>query len=161
MLFALLLHSAEAVLIQLFVQYVYDMEAVGKGDFSKAMTADFLPNTRKGFIAVGTSVNLTIVGVFLIKLNFLLFFRRLGKNISKFNIAWWAILVFTVGITITQIAQEMFGCFFGDITYILGSHCTDKGALNHVLISSVFSATADALSDIFSKSIITMNRMYV
>ncbi|KAH8702813.1 hypothetical protein GQ44DRAFT_783537 [Phaeosphaeriaceae sp. PMI808] len=108
MLFALALHTAEAILIQLYVQHVYEMEAVGKGDSSK-ITPDFMPNSKQGFIAVGTSINLTIIGVLIVKLNFLLFFRRLGKKLNRFNIAWWTILTFTIAVTIAQIAMQRFG----------------------------------------------------
>jgi hypothetical protein len=151
MLFALVIHTAEAILIQLYVQYVYNLEAVGKGDLSK-ITPDFMPNSRKGFIAVGTSINLTIIGVLIVKLNFLLFFRRLGKNLNRFNIAWWTILTFTIAVTIAQITMQRFGCFFGEIMYIFSGHCTDKDALKHISVNAIFSAVVDAISDFMSKS---------
>lgn len=151
MLFALALHTSEAVLIQLYVEYSYDLEAVGKGDLSK-LGPDFFPRSKKAFAAVGSCINLTIIGVLVVKLNFLLFFRRLGKNIYRFNIAWWAILILTVAGAIAQIAMQQFGCFFRDITYIFSEHCTDTAALKHVFFNAIFSATADALSDVLIKS---------
>ncbi|KAF2177970.1 hypothetical protein K469DRAFT_541349, partial [Zopfia rhizophila CBS 207.26] len=148
MLFALFLHISEAVLIQLYVQYAYDLEAVGMDDLSK-LGPDFFPHSQKAFAAVGTCINLTIVGVLVVKLNFLLFFRRLGENIYRFNIAWWAILVFTVAGAIAQIGMQQFGCFFNDITYIFSEHCTDTAALKHIFFNAIFSAVADAVSDFF------------
>ncbi|KAF2832522.1 hypothetical protein CC86DRAFT_401289 [Ophiobolus disseminans] len=148
MLFAWVLHSADAILVQLWVRYQYDLEAVGKGDLSK-LTPNFMPNSKKGFAALGASVNLTMVGVLIVKLNFLIFFRRLGRNIHRFNIAWWAILVFTVGTTVAQIAMQNFGCFFGDVTYIFSAHCEDMAVLKHIMFNAIFSAVADALSDLF------------
>ncbi|KAK9425269.1 putative Integral membrane protein [Seiridium unicorne] len=146
MLLALALHTGEAILIQLYSRYAYDLEAVEKGDLSK-ISPEFFPNSKKAFVAIGTSVNLTIVGVLIVKLNFLLFFRRLGTNIPKFIIAWWAILIFTVAGAMAQIGMQEFGCFFGDITYIFSDHCTDAAALKRIFFNAIFSATADALSD--------------
>ncbi|KAK9778548.1 putative Integral membrane protein [Seiridium cardinale] len=147
MLLALALHSGEAILIQLYSRYAYDLEAVEKGDLSK-VRPDFFPNSRKACVAIGTSINLTIVGVLIVKLNFLLFFRRLGTNIPKFIIAWWAILIFTVAGAIAQLGMQEFGCFFRDITYIFSDHCTDAAAVKRIFFNAIFSATADALSDI-------------
>lgn len=89
MFVALVLHGIEAILIQLFVRYAYDLESVEKGDTSK-IGPDFLSNTKKGFVAVGTCINMTIVGVFIVKLNFLLFFRRFTTNTNTmiYTITW-------------------------------------------------------------------------
>ncbi len=150
MLFALALHSAEAVLIQLFARYMYDVESVEKGDYS-VIGPDFFPNSKKAFASLGASINLTIVGVLVIKINFLIFFKRLGAGIRKFDIAWWAVLVFTVGITIAQIGMQAFGCFFGSTDYIFSEHCAAQPALGHIYAAAIFSAAADALSDVLSK----------
>ena len=151
MLFALVLHSAEAVLIQLFARYMYDVEAVEKGDYS-VIGPDFFPNSKKAFASLGASVNLTTVGVFIIKINFLIFFKRLGAGIRKFDIAWWAVTIFTVGVTIAMLGMQAFGCFFGSTDYIFSEHCAAEPALGYIYAVAIFSATADALSDILSKS---------
>lgn len=46
MLVAVALHTAGAILIQLCVQNVYNLEAVGKSDLSK-MTSESMPNLKK------------------------------------------------------------------------------------------------------------------
>ncbi|KAK4157555.1 hypothetical protein C8A00DRAFT_11601 [Chaetomidium leptoderma] len=149
MLVALALHSAEAILIQLFVGHMYDVEAVEKGDFSR-IGPDFFPNSQKGFAALGASINLTIVGVLIVKLNFLLFFRRLGvgAGMRKFDIAWWAVTIFTVGVTIAQIGMQTFGCFFGSTDYIFSENCAAEPALTRIFTNAIFSAVVDALSDV-------------
>lgn len=152
MLVALVLHGIEAVLIQLFVHYAYDIEAVEKGDTSK-YGPDFLSNSKKGFVAIGTCINITIIGVFIVKLNFLLFFRRLTTNTHTliYSITWWAVLLFTVAFAITQIAMQEFGCFFGSIAYIFSGHCTNDAALKRIFFNAIFSATVDAVSDFLSE----------
>ncbi|KAL2176535.1 uncharacterized protein P884DRAFT_260554 [Thermothelomyces heterothallicus CBS 202.75] len=147
MLAALALHCAEAVLVQLYVGYMYDVEAVEKGDFS-VMGPDFFGNSKKGFAALGASVNITIVGVLIIKLNFLIFFKRLGAGIRKFNIAWWAVTFFTVASAITQIGMQTFGCFFGSTDYIFSEHCAAEPALTRIFANAIYSAVVDAVSDV-------------
>ncbi|KAI1654487.1 hypothetical protein F4813DRAFT_371097 [Daldinia decipiens] len=142
MLLALAMHNAEAVLIQLYVRYAYDIEALEKGDFTK-----FGPDLNKGFVAVGACVNITIVGVLLVKLNFLLFFRRLGANIQRFTIIWWAVTLFTVAAAVAQIGMQLFGCFFGGLNYIFSEQCTDAAAMQRIFLNAIFSATVDAISD--------------
>jgi hypothetical protein len=150
MLFALSLLTSEAVLAQLYVHHLYDLEAAGKGDISK-ITADFFTNSKKGLTALGTCLNLIMVGVLAVKINFLLFFRRLGQAIRMFNVAWWAILIFTVAVTIAQIGMQQFGCFFNDMTYVFSKKCTDEAAFKRTFFNTVFSAIADALSDLLSE----------
>lgn len=156
MLLALAMHNAEAILIQLYVKYAYDIEAVQKGDVSKISKMgdpDFLAGLKKGFVGIGASVNLSMVGILIIKLNFLLFFRRLGAKSHKIiTILWWAVLVFTVTATAAQIGVQMFGCFFGDIVWIMSeSGCSNASISRRVFMSNVFSATVDALTDFLSE----------
>ncbi|KAL2016803.1 hypothetical protein VTK56DRAFT_2972 [Thermocarpiscus australiensis] len=147
MLFALALHSVEAVLVQLYVGHMYDVEAVENGDFSR-IGPDFFPNAKKGFAALGACVNITMVGVLVIKLNFLIFFKRLGTSVRKFAIAWWAVTLFTIGGAIAQIGMQQFGCFFGSADYIFSDNCASEAALRRIFINAIFSAAVDALSDI-------------
>ena len=150
MLVALAMHSVEAVLIQLYVGYMCDVEAVEKGDVSK-IGPDFFPNSKLGFTALGVTVNLTIVGVLIVKINFLIFFKRLGAGLRRFNIAWWAVTIFTVAGAIAQIGMQTFGCFFGSTDYIFSENCAAEPALTRIFANAIFSAAADALSDILSE----------
>ncbi|KAK8051772.1 hypothetical protein PG993_003157 [Apiospora rasikravindrae] len=146
MLVALVLHTAVAILIQLFLKNAYDLEKAENGDLS-VMGPDFLPNSGKAFVAIGASINITMVGVLMIKLSFLLFFRRLGTNVRFFNPVWWGILLFTVAASAAQIGMQYFHCFFADINDIFSDRCTSEPALHRIFINSVFSAIVDALSD--------------
>lgn len=148
----MVLHSAEAVIIQLYARHMYVMEEVGRGDLS-AITPDFYTNSRKGFIALGASVNMTIFGVLIVKLSFLIFFRRLITNTHKaITIGWWAVFVFTIVGATAQIGMQQFGCFFGSAEYIFSSHCTDHEALEKNKLNAIFSAAVDAAADFSSES---------
>jgi len=64
---------------------------------------------------------LTIAGVLIVKLNFLLFFKWLGQGIRTFTLVWWAVMLFTVASTIAQIGMQQFECFFGSSTTSLAT----------------------------------------
>ncbi|KAL1862628.1 hypothetical protein Daus18300_008426 [Diaporthe australafricana] len=152
MLTALAMHNAEAVLIQIYVRYAYDIEAVEMGDVSKMADPAFPVNAKKGFVAIGTCINLTIVGVLLIKLSFLLFFRRLGaKSHRIITVVWWTVLAFTVASTVAQIGMQKFGCFFGSIEYIFSGACSNESGLKRIFFNAIFSSAVDAISDFLSK----------
>ncbi|KAI1746707.1 hypothetical protein F4782DRAFT_41077 [Xylaria castorea] len=142
-LLALLMHSTEAILIQIYIPFVYKLESVQNGEIPGP---NFFSVAREGFVGVGTGILITIFGVLIIKLNFLLFFRRLGTHISKFNFLWWSVLVFTVAGTITQVGTLQFGCFFGDVNYIF-SQCSTPETNKRSKINSIYSSVVDALSD--------------
>ncbi|KAI0006824.1 hypothetical protein F4779DRAFT_544911 [Xylariaceae sp. FL0662B] len=146
MLFALALHNAEVILIQLFVKYAYELEAVQKGDTS-LIGPNFFSEANKGLVAIGTCINLTVVGVLIVKVNFLLFFRRLASHMRVYVMAWWTVLAFTVGTAIAQIGMQEFGCFFDGPEYIFTPHCTGEG-LRRIFFNAIFSAVVDAVSDV-------------
>ncbi|KEY71791.1 hypothetical protein S7711_06543 [Stachybotrys chartarum IBT 7711] len=147
MIVALILHNAEAVLIQLFVGYAYDLEQLQEGK-PVALSPNFFSQVEKSFVSVGTSISLTIVGVLLVKLNFLLFFRCLGSHIRWFAFLWWATLVLTVGTAAAQIGMQDFQCFFGGIELILGGRCATIAVMDRIFFNAIFSAVVDALTDL-------------
>lgn len=110
-----------------------------------------LPNSKKGFTALGVCVYITVVGLLVIKLNFLLFFKPLGTGFRSFHIAWWIVTVFTVGGAVVLCGLQEIRCLFGPIDYILGGECVDKSILRRIFVKSVFSVVVDVLSDILSE----------
>lgn len=150
MLVALALHTTQAVFIQLYVGYVYDVEAVKKGDYSK-IGPDFFRNSKKGFAALGACVYITVIALFIIKLNFLLFFKQLGAGFRSFHIAWWIVTVFVIGVAVVLCGLQEIRCLFGPVDYILGEECVDKETLRRMFVKSIFSVVVDVLSDILSE----------
>lgn len=128
------------------------MEAVERGE-STVIGPDFYSDSRNGFVALGASVNMTIVGVLVIKLSFLIFFRRLTTNTQRaVTIGWWVVILFTIAGAAAQIGMQQFGCFFGSAEYIFSDHCTDAASLRQIMFNAVFSAAVDAAADFASKS---------
>ncbi|KAI0598177.1 hypothetical protein F4775DRAFT_556885 [Biscogniauxia sp. FL1348] len=145
MLLALAIHSADVVLIQVYVRYVYELEAVEKGESIPGPS--FFSDATKGLVALGACLNLTVVSVLIVKINFLLFFRRIASHMRRFAIAWWAAMLFTLSAAAVQIGMQVFGCTFGGAEYIFSPHCASEGA-KRMLVYAIVSAVVDAVSDI-------------
>ncbi|KAK4031946.1 hypothetical protein C8A01DRAFT_41612 [Parachaetomium inaequale] len=65
---------------------MYDVEAAQKGDYSK-IGSDFFANSKKGFTALGVCIYITVAGLLIVKLNFLLFFKPLGAGFDAYRSA--------------------------------------------------------------------------
>lgn len=154
MLLALAIYDAQAILIQLSLQSAYELEAVEMVDLSKTTQPDIFTDLRRGTVTVGTSYILIIVGVLVIKLNLLLFFRRLDvKAYKTVTILWWIVLNFTVAGAMAQIAVLKLDCIFGSIEHIFGGACSTESTFQRNLVIAIFSSTVDAVSDLLSESL--------
>ncbi|KAK7965858.1 uncharacterized protein PG986_000135 [Apiospora aurea] len=102
MVVALLIQCITAVLFQLYIHDVYKIQDAGNGEIFNS-NAEYLKDISMGSIANGVCILLMIVGIAVVKLTFLLFFRRLGAKVSWFNAMWWAVLLFTMAALATQI----------------------------------------------------------
>lgn len=83
MLLALCILFATAVIGQLFLKYMYNMVAVCNG---ATPSPNFMSESTKGLRSFGALIVLDYCGIWLVKFNFLLFFRRLGNHVYKYRI---------------------------------------------------------------------------
>lgn len=150
MLLALAMHNVEVVLIQVYAKYAFDMEAVQRGDLSR-MTPEFMPNNHKAFVALGICVNMSMVGIVIVKLTFLLFFRRIVVHTGRgFNMIWWGVALFTIAGAVAQLAMMEYRCIYGPIEQIVNSEACNGPYIRWLMITSIFSAVQDAVSDLLS-----------
>lgn len=57
--------------------------------------------------------------LWLVKLSFLMFFRRLGSKVKGQKIWWWCILVFTVLAWVACISDIQYKCYLSSVAFIL------------------------------------------
>ncbi|KAI1802491.1 hypothetical protein F4811DRAFT_391072 [Daldinia bambusicola] len=135
-----------SVLTQTGLPYVYSTTAISLGALKP--TANFWDNNLKGLRALLAHLVLSIIGIWLVKLNFLLFFRRLICNLSrKYQILWWFTLIFTLGCCGATFELTRFNCLFGDPIKIQRL-CNSPPELRKASIGNIASATLDVISDI-------------
>ncbi len=149
MLVALLMLVAIAVVNQLHLSDIYLMIHVQNGVATPG--ADFLDRMSAGLAADGGSLLLSIIGIWVIKLNFLLFFYRIGHMIIEYLIFWWVALIVVVGCGAAGVGVIPYSCVFGDIDYIIGQ-CSTEASVAHIYTVYKVSVILDVCSDALSRS---------
>ncbi|KAK8108820.1 hypothetical protein PG984_014621 [Apiospora sp. TS-2023a] len=148
MLAALILLLASTIMSPLFLRYIYQMEGVSNGALPPP---DFLEETAKGLRGFLSMMYLSYVGIWLVKLNFLLFFRRFGHHVPKYRITWWIVLLFNLGAGATCIALIDLKCTLTPPN-LLFPNCSNTAFIKKIStttnISAGFDAAGDALSTI-------------
>ncbi|KAK6950728.1 hypothetical protein Daesc_007253 [Daldinia eschscholtzii] len=89
---------------------------------------------------------LCYIGIFLIKLGFLVFFYRLGNNALKFRVLWWIFLLLTAACFAVIMGTGEFDCLFGSFQYIL-TVCAETS--NQLKSKAIFKASValDVITD--------------
>jgi hypothetical protein len=85
-----------------------------------------------------------------VKLSFLLFFRRLGDRVPKFNWFWWPVVLFVLAIWFASIGNTQYECELGS-TELLNGYCSTEPANNFTAITLKVNCALDVLSDFLSK----------
>lgn len=102
--------------------------------FTFASTAVRTPRQREAQKSLLRSEVVTIsfcfTGLWMIKLSFLVFFRRLGQKVRRQRIWWWCVTGLTVATWATCIGTMSFKCLLGSLDYIFGKEAfSHSGAL--------------------------------
>lgn len=75
--------------------------------------------------ALGSAIVFFLVALYVVKANFMFFFRRLGsRGMPRFNIIWWIsfAVVMACGVVSLCLGVPTFRCLFNGIVYTL-EHC--------------------------------------
>lgn len=118
MLAVLLLLGAIEGLSQYYAGIIYHLMAFVNG--TALIGPNFITNTEGMLKACGSAIILFIVGFYFIKVNFLLFFYRLGNRAARiFRIVWWVVfgIVLACGIASVTMGVPTFHCLFAGIIY--------------------------------------------
>ncbi|KAK3900003.1 hypothetical protein C8A05DRAFT_46059 [Staphylotrichum tortipilum] len=160
MALALALQLAFAGVGQAFLSDIYLMTRVQNGVVTPG--ADFLDRMTMGLRADGVMLVLSNVGIWVIKMNFLLFFYRLGRHITVYLVFWWVSVVVVIGCGAAAIGMLPFGCMFGDIMSIITKCSSDEsvgGIYTRYKVSVVVDCVSDALIICFPISILLKTRI--
>jgi hypothetical protein len=149
MMFALVLLLSIAVIGQVFLVDVYKIVDLENG---KVMPDATFPDTmRNGLRGFGAALTIALVGILAVKINFLLFFKRLGTQITTYLIFWYVVLFITIACGATNLGLMDYKCVFGSFEYISMS-CTQRPVLKRYFDFQIVSVVLDVFSDLFSKS---------
>ncbi|KAL7621628.1 hypothetical protein AAE478_008954 [Parahypoxylon ruwenzoriense] len=108
MILAMAIIFTITVITQLYIGDVYYIMAVGNGEEMPGPT--FPDDMKRGLLGTMLHSVLTLIALWIVKFNFLLFFRRLGRDIPKYHIFWWIVTVTTAacGVVAVGIVNPLF-----------------------------------------------------
>jgi hypothetical protein len=153
MMFALALLLSVVVLAQIFLADVYKVIEVVNGHVIPDAT--FPDTMRHGQLGFGAALTISLFGILAVKINFLLFFKRLGTRITSYLIFWYFMLFITVACGATTGLMD-YKCIFGSLEYTM-RNCT-HGSNNNKRYFDVqkISVVLDVISDVLSKSVVSL-----
>ncbi|KAK3986952.1 hypothetical protein QBC44DRAFT_332243 [Cladorrhinum sp. PSN332] len=83
-----------------------------------------------------------------IKLAFLLFFKRLGTNVNRFNWFWWPVVVFVVIVYAVSLGTVEYRCLLPTFEEVMG-YCSSQKASNFTALTLKINCALDVISDFF------------
>lgn len=152
MLLALGMLFSVAALGQVYLKDIYMLMAVTKGEMIPG--PKFPEEAQRGLRAFGVAMLFSYLGIYAIKLNFLLFFRRLVTKRTSYVIFWWAVLIITIACGTVSIGLMQFHCMFAPINYIM-TVCPQYPILRQTYTFFKVSCIVDVASDVLSGLIST------
>ena len=116
-LFSCVLLLSNTITWQLVKEDMYLHFAVAAGQLYPP-PADAPERIKRYLRASVAIITFFYTGLWAIKLSFLVFFKRLGKNVKNQTIIWWSVMVVTCFSYFTCLGTIEYKCFAGSFMYI-------------------------------------------
>lgn len=112
---------------------------------------DFMNQMARGLRGDAIAIVLSIIGLWMIKLNFLLFFYRIGYQIKAYLTTWWVALVLVMACGFINLGMVPYDCMLGSMMHITVT-CAVESNVQKIYNLYIVSVAIDVLSDLISKS---------
>ncbi|KAF1969836.1 hypothetical protein BU23DRAFT_571151 [Bimuria novae-zelandiae CBS 107.79] len=115
--------------------------------------AHFLHNAHRFLVGSNVTLIMFYVGLWSIKLGFLVFFYRLGDQIRTYQTFWWIVLVFTVASGLVCIGDIQYHCL-SDPTEKVLVNCPTESAIRFQEITIKLNCALDVVTDVMIFAIV-------
>ncbi|XDG02162.1 hypothetical protein ABKA04_001777 [Annulohypoxylon sp. FPYF3050] len=146
MLVAICFLLSVSVVGQLFLKYAYIMNALNEGAIP---SPDYIDEITRGTRAFASIMLLDFLGIWLVKFNFLLFFRRLGSHVNTYLIFWWVVLIFNLVAGATVVGMMEYSCTIRPAEFGL-ENCDTPEYIKRFYIDTRVSSALDAFGDMLN-----------
>ena len=146
-IFALILALASAILWQIFANDMFELMAVSSGH--KIPTSTFIDNSERYSKASVAVIAFFYSTLWAIKISFLVFFKRLAKNVRRRQLLWWPIFGFAVATYFVCIGTIQYRCLTVPLQRIM-TECTQNAAVSFQQITLKLNCVWDVLTDFLS-----------
>jgi hypothetical protein len=146
-IFALTLALASAIVWQIFAKDMFQLMAVASGQSLPGRT--FVADSED-FAKASIAVNIFFFSsLWAIKISFLVFFKRLVKNVRRQELLWWPIFGFTVATYFASVGTISYGCLTLPIEEIMAK-CSRDSAVSYQQIMLKLTCAWDVTTDFLS-----------
>ncbi|KAI1352374.1 hypothetical protein F5Y01DRAFT_279957 [Xylaria sp. FL0043] len=132
------------ILLQLFLGDIYLILHVENHQIVPG--PDFPDRFLSGLQADGVGLLLCSLGTWFIKLSFLLFFRRLGREIRSYMIFWYIAITLVIAAGATNIALIPYDCTFGNLFHTT-VECAKVSKVSEIYTRYKATVSIDVISD--------------
>lgn len=115
------------------------------------LEADFATRLIRGLKASLIVELFFYTSLFLVKLSFLLFFRRLGSNVRGQKHIWWSVFAFAVIGYLVSIGNVEYHCLVNTSVVYIETHCSSQTAIHFTTATLITNCVLDVLSDVASE----------
>ncbi|KAI0431169.1 hypothetical protein F5Y09DRAFT_330575 [Xylaria sp. FL1042] len=144
MLLSLLLLATIAGVLQRYVGDIYYLTHLQNG--LVAAGPDTQSRVHDALRAGGIVLVVGATGTYIIKLNFLFFFYRIGNHVRAYLIAWWVSIVFVVASLAINLGVIPYKCSFGNIVQST-VECTTESSLKYIYTVYKLAVAFDVVCD--------------
>lgn len=116
-----------------------------------ALEADFPTRLFRGLKASLVVELFFYTSLFLVKLSFLFFFRRLGSHVRGQQYVWWPGFSLSVVTYLVSVGDVEYHCLVNATVAYLQSYCSSQKAINFTTNTLIINCVLDVLSDFASK----------
>ncbi|KAI0538740.1 hypothetical protein GGR58DRAFT_283636 [Xylaria digitata] len=161
MLLALVIYLTIAIVSMIYLRALYNLSHINE-EFVPGPT--FETDTMHALQAYTGIVIIARIGLWIIKINFLLFFYRLSYQLLKFRIVWWVVLCIVVATGIVEIGITQYSCLLTDFNTLVTVCSTAESVREgrrRFIVAIVLDVLTDALMIIFPVSLLWISRMSI
>lgn len=147
---ALVFTIASAVIWQIDAETMFRSRRVWAG--LELPGADFVSVNERYYKSLVAVFILFFSSLWSIKISFLLFFRRLGKNVLNEKLIWWPVFCITVATYFVCLGTIPYSCLVRSLDYLI-TYCTSPKAEIFQQLVLKLTCTWDVLTDFLSRFI--------
>ncbi|KAH8699444.1 hypothetical protein GQ44DRAFT_764685 [Phaeosphaeriaceae sp. PMI808] len=142
--FAWIILLATAILWQVITPDLYELMEVTAA--MRLPSENFVENAErymKGSLAV---LFLFYVGLWSIKMSFLVFFYRLGDQVTYYRVSWWIVTIFTVSAGFVCLGDIQYHCLADPLMKVV-TKCLSRDAIMFQNVTLKVNCTLDVFTD--------------
>jgi hypothetical protein len=143
--FAWFLLLTSACIWHMTIDGMYELAYVSSG--VALPTANFMHNAHRFLLGSNVALVMFYVGLWSVKLSFLVFFYRLGNHFRAYQILWWIVLAFTIMSGIACIGSIQYHCL-SDPFEKVAMNCSSEKAIRWQEVTIKVNCALDVVTDV-------------